>query len=178
VYSGFRHYPAFDLPIEKNPVVLLVRDPRDMLVSLYFSIAKSHVIPTPESRLAKERAQVLAMDLQDFVIKRAPGYVSQLNRYRHALAHANLLEIRYEDGIYDKKSMLQNIIEHFGIQLKRRLLQRISANHDIIPAQENEEAHIRQVHPGNFRKKLKPATIKRLNEILAPFLERYEYPRE
>lgn len=177
IYSGFRHYPAFELPVDNAPVVLLVRDPRDMLVSLYFSIAKSHVIPTPGSRLVKERERVLAQDLQQFVVRRAPGYAKQLNQYLQALARADLLEMRYEDGIYKKKEMLGSILEHYNMTAKPRLIKKIAGSHDIIPDRENEKAHVRQVHPGNFRERLKPETIDSVNEILAPFLERYGYPR-
>jgi len=178
VYSGFRHYPAFELPVDNAPAVLLVRDPRDMLVSLYFSIAKSHVIPTPESRLVKERALVLGLDLQQFVVKRAPGYARQLTQYLQALSGSDLLTIRYEDGIYDKKKMLTEIVKHYGMAFKTRLITRIAADHDIIPDAEDEEAHIRQVHPGNFRQRLKPGTIAAVNETLAPFLDQFDYPRE
>lgn len=35
VFSGFRHFPNFDLDVGANRCILLVRDPRDMVVSLY-----------------------------------------------------------------------------------------------------------------------------------------------
>ena len=45
LYTGFRHFPHYDLDLADSPAILLVRDPRDMAVSMYYSIMKSHVIP-------------------------------------------------------------------------------------------------------------------------------------
>ena len=45
IYTGFRHFPAFDLDLTDVPAIWLVHDPRDMLVSLYYSVLKSHSIP-------------------------------------------------------------------------------------------------------------------------------------
>ena len=40
IYTGFRHFPAFDLDLASAPTIWLTRDPRDMLVSLYYSVLK------------------------------------------------------------------------------------------------------------------------------------------
>ena len=55
IYTGFRHYPSFELDLKGIKCVLLVRDPRDMLVSLYYSIVKSHVIPKNYEPLRESR---------------------------------------------------------------------------------------------------------------------------
>ena len=48
IYTGFRHYPAFELELADVHCILLVRDPRDMLVSHYYSVTKSHVVPVTQ----------------------------------------------------------------------------------------------------------------------------------
>ena len=177
VYSGFRHYPAFDLPIEDSSVILLVRDPRDMLVSLYFSIMKSHVIPAGNEGLRRQREQIADSSIDEFVLKRAGGLLRTFGRYREKLEGTRCRTFRYEDVIYDKRNWLDEMVEFSGLPRAEDELERIARRHDIVPAREDVSRHIRQVHPGNFRKKLSEETVELLNGILAEFLDTFRYER-
>jgi len=177
VYSGFRHYPSFNLRIGNSNVVLLVRDPRDMLVSLYFSIMKSHIIPAGNESLRRAREQIPKVSIDEFVLQRAQGYVSTFRRYRNKLRDTNHLVFRYEDVIYEKADWLADMVSFTGLPTRPRDIRRIAKHHDKRPEQENVSSHIRQVHPGNFRKKLSEATIRELSDATAEFLDAFDYPR-
>lgn len=177
IFSGFRHYPSFDLPISGANVILLVRDPRDMMVSLYFSILKSHVIPAGNERLRREREQLVGFSIDEFVLKRARGYLLAYRRYMDKLSEARKRVFRYEDVIYNKDEWLAEIVDFAGLPHKPKEIKRISARHDVVPAREDASNHIRQVHPGNFRKKLRRDTIEQLNVVLSEFLDDFGYPR-
>jgi hypothetical protein len=51
----------------------------------------------------------------------------------------------------------------------------IAARGDVFPDKENYEEHIRQVHPGNYKKKLEPKTIRALDDILAADMAPFGY---
>jgi hypothetical protein len=176
VFSGFRHYPAFDLPLgDAQPIILLVRDPRDMLVSLYFSVTKSHVIPDGNENLMKARQHSAAMSIDAFVLERVPTYINAYRRYTQKLAEKPVTLFRYEDVVFHKEEWLKQLVEVLELPYRQRSISRVARQLDIVPATEDDAQHIRKVHPGDHKVKLQPATIEKLTADLAPFLSAYGY---
>ena len=55
-HRGYRHFPLFlkeNQLLAQRKKILLVRDPRDAIVSAYFSFAKSHILPESGELLAE-----------------------------------------------------------------------------------------------------------------------------
>lgn len=176
IYTGFRHYPKhFDIDLSNAKCIWLTRDPRDMLVSLYFSIAKSHVVQEGDNARLQEREIVNAMDIDSFVLSRAKSYLSNFEIYRNKLPKLLTKIIRYEDVIYDKHTLLKSIAEHFELTIDHTIIEKIAKKHDSIPGTEQTTSHIRQVHPGNYKAKLMPDTISKLNIDLECFLNFFNY---
>lgn len=175
VYQGFRHYPSFDLSLSEAQIFLLVRDPRDMLVSMYYSVLKSHVIPAENKNFLKNRQFAQQLSIDQFVIQKHEIYLQNFEKYQVKLPHDHLVTYCYEDVIYEKEAWLTDMIRTAGLKLHLPLVRKVATRFDVIPKQEDQSQHIRQVHPGNHRKKLKPATIRLLNEKLAGFLACYGY---
>lgn len=178
VYSGFRHYPAFRLPTDGARQALLARDPRDMLVSLYFSLAKSHVIPAGNTSLEQQRRGLKDYPIEAFAVQRANGFVQTFRDYREKLPLDRCRIFRYEDVIYRKEEWLSELVEYCGLPVDASAIARIARQHDIVPASENESDHIRRVHPGDYRNKLSASVIARLNSTLTEFLEEFDYPSD
>jgi len=179
IYLGFRAFflfkPEFDFSQHKK--ILLVRDPRDMLVSLYFSMKKSHSIPKSGSvgvRLSKAREKLQEQDINDFVLAEAQGQVSRFNNYQN-IADSNLKVYRYEDIIFDKVNWLTDMLDFLDISMSEDEIRRVAERHDIRPSKEDSSKHIRQVSPGNYKKHLSDECIVRLNAKLETVLKRYEY---
>ncbi len=175
IYTGFRHYPAFDLDLEDSPCILLVRDPRDMLVSMYYSVLKSHVVPRGSHKFLKRRREAASMTIDEFVLKRADEYLLSFRKYQQKLPPQSLTTYRYEDIIYDKAEWLKNLVSKLGLPKDPELTRSIALEFDIFPETEHQERHIRQVHPGNYKTKLRTDTVNQLNEILGEFLNFYDY---
>ena len=176
IYSGFRHYPTFELEIGPlQPVVLLVRDPRDMLVSLYFSTTRSHVIPEGEENLAAGRRLSLTQSIDEFALQKCALYSNAQRRYTSRLAGKNLQIFRYEDVIFQKEEWMADLVHVLGLPYRRRYVSRVARLVDVIPEEEDATKHIRKVSPGDYREKLKPDTIRVLNDRLAQFLSVYGY---
>ena len=175
IYTGFRHFPAFDLDVSDAPVIWLTRDPRDMLVSLYYSVLKSHVIPRGLVFLKKNREEAEKLDINQYVVNKVGVYSGQFQRYQKMLKGCNLKIYRYEDVIYEKEKWLTDVVTTLGIEHNQRHIRNIAKHFDFIPAAENENEHVRQVHPANHKRKLSHQTIQMLNESLSDFLDYFNY---
>jgi len=173
VFFGFRNLP----PVLKQPeaalrdrrFVLLVRDPRDALVSQYFSFGRkqsSHAVPTKNpDAFIKQINAVKETEIDIYVRQAAHGLRNKLNDYRNHLNFDHGMVRRYEDIYFDKQSFLTDIFDHFGISIRPQIIAQVAQNHDIRPEQEDDSKHIRKGTPGDHREKLAPATISSLNEV-------------
>jgi len=183
LYFGFRHLPNFLINMgetfRNRKAVLLVRDPRDALVSMYYSFAganPSHRRPKKNMKGYLSIRKVYEnMALEEFVIKTASGYLNKLVTYREHLNFDNVLVRRYEKIYFDKRTFLKEIFDHFGISVNAETLNRVSEKYDIRPDVEDPSKHIRKGTPGDHRDKLSPETISKLNDIFRDIAQFYGY---
>jgi hypothetical protein len=183
LFFGFRFFPQIlsnpDLNIRNKKFILLVRDPRDALVSAYFSYGGmhlSHRMPGKNADLFLARIQKTAhLDIDDYVIRRAKGSIKRMAEYRDGLDFNKGRIFRYEDIYFDKLTFLKAIFDHFDIAVDDALLARVAAKHDVRPKQEDVSKHIRKGEPGDYVNKLKPETVEKLNTILSDVAAAYEY---
>ena len=182
-YGGFRGLGG-DLTLPeaaRGRTILLVRDPRDMLTSLYFSVAYSHRPPPTGSETAvassfrDRRSAAQSSSIDEYVLAQANSIAGAF-----ALVHKKTLGLepkvfRYEDIVFDKARWLEDMLAYLQLSIPKGLVARVIAKNDVVPDKEDVNAHIRRVTPGDFREKLKPDTIERLDALLKPVLERYGY---
>lgn len=190
VYGGFRCFPrslSASRHFVEGPKILMVRDPRDALVSQYYSYAGSHQIPAgdnssgPRARLLARRDEISRMSLDDFVIEDSRSQSAYsiregLESYRSLLQDEKLLVIKYEDIILKKNNLLTLICDHFEWNISEQDRRDILFHIDIQPEKEDSSRFIRKVVPGDHIEKLHPETIARLNVNLRPVLDLFGYP--
>jgi hypothetical protein len=175
--AGWRQFPSnFSIPLGRDTrTYLLVRDPRDAITSLYFSLKYSHsTTGALAAPILRSRDRLQDMDIDGFALALAPLFAAKFQAYR-PLERTNLLLHRYEDIIFDKEKFLAAISAHFGIDASPAVLAGVAQSVDERPATEDINAHVRQVTPGDHKRKLKPATIEALNQILSDVLLKYDY---
>ena len=182
VYGGFRNFPAGMAAAElfvSGRKVLLVRDPRDALVSEYFSNAYSHRIPAGKggarARLLAQRKAARHQSIDDYVLKRVPLMKRTLAEYLPLLDDPNTLTVKYEDVIFDKGKMIDRIVGHFGWTCAPDVRKAVIDAIDIIPRQEDRKEFIRKVIPGDHREKLSAHTIERINLDLSDIHAAFGY---
>jgi hypothetical protein len=184
VYSGFRYLPhQYKIPcLNECPVVILIRDPRDAVVSQYFSLSKSHPLPgvgidpSLREQMLKKREEVLATDIDEFCLRNIGTFVDKINAYKDLIAsHPRVKLFQYEEIIYMKKKWIINILHFLDWKLKPGQPLKLANHFNIVPATEQESKHIRQVHPQNYLKKLKPETIRAINNKYRETLIRFNY---
>jgi hypothetical protein len=184
LYGGFRNAP---FALARHPLfhagrsALLVRDPRDALVSEYFSNAYSHSIPSEgEARdlMLQQRASALRASIGEYVRRMAPALRNTLREYLPFLESRNLRLYRYESAILDKRSFLKDLCTHFGWQVTEHQLDLILGWADVIPSEENPTQFVRKVLPGDHREKLDAETIEALNTLLREELRLFGYAED
>ena len=172
IYYGFRNLPdiftapEFDLATRKS--VLLVRDPRDALVSRYYSFGRqktTHALPKKNAAAFLEHiAQQPVLTIDEYVLKVADEVRENYEAYRTHLNFDLTLVRNYEDIYFDKETFLGEIFGHFGIGVAADVIARVARDNDIRPEKEDDTKHIRKGMPGDHAEKLQPATIARLND--------------
>lgn len=183
-YGGFRDFPAGlagDDAFRDAIKVLLVRDPRDAIVSEYFSTRQTHSIPEGEGEdgaradMLRRREAAQHVSVNDFARSEAGKMAETVERYLPVLGDPKLLLLRYEDVIFEKARMVREVARHFGWQIQPQQIDRILKWIDILPAEENPNAFIRKVTPGDHREKLSRETIAEIDVVLARAMKAFGY---
>jgi hypothetical protein len=181
-YGGFRFFPLFALPLlDTAKAIFLVRDPRDALVSLYFSKRDSHVLPPAQTALGaqwtEERARAAATSIDDWVIQYYGRVVGPLAGYmaQGFTCRPNVTIYRYEDVIFRKRDWIADICDWYGWTVPASVIEAVAREMDIFPEREDPRKHIRQVHPGNHRQLLSDKTQDLLEVAFGPWLRAFGY---
>lgn len=185
VYGGFRDCPNALL---SNPVfqsgkkLLVVRDPRDALVSEYFSNTYSHPIPTPSAngdavvrQMERQRAEAQSLEIDDYVLRRARGMLMTMMEYSSTMTLPAVTVLTYEEFIFDKARFIRTVSDAFGWSAQPELIEQILSWADVRPVKEDPRAFIRNVTPGDHLRKLRPETVTKISEILRPAMILFGY---
>ena len=185
VYGEFRDMPnallASDL-FRAGPKIFMIRDLRDALVSEYFSNAFSHPIPDESSvgnkvteMMLKQRSLALGEGLDQAVIRRARPMSKTVLRFAPILELQGTTVLKYEDYVFNKRALVDKIVESFSWTIRDDLARQLASFVDVHPEKEDPRAFVRRVAPGDYREKLRPETIKRINKTLRSAMELFGY---
>ena len=170
-----------DIPrIEDYIIFLQLRDPRDVLVSLFFSSVYSHPRrPGAFNPTDEERQRWRNEGIGKFVLDRADYFLSIYKMYcDNLLGKSNVTFIKYEDMVADLRSWLATVISPFNIADKDKVVEALFKKYGSIYSverRENVHEHIRKVTPGDYKCKLKAETISRLNSLFKDVLAQLDY---
>lgn len=170
----------------------VIRDPRDMAVSAYFSHLSSH--PTEHwPELAAHRAALRDMPKSDGLVAdmrftaRLPTGGCDLRPY-DALASwdyasETVCEMRFEDLTRDAGTGFRAALEHLRLRVPSTLLDRILARYSFealsggrSPGQEDQAAHYRRGIPGDWRRHFEPRHRAEFTRLHGDLAVRLGYP--
>jgi hypothetical protein len=142
---------------EGDGAVVVLRDPRDLVVSLVYSVAFSHP-PTSTTRLLRDPLRnsdtLQRLQLGMFMLAQ---WADALRSWRDAAQDPRVLCIRYEDLIRDGAAMIGRLCSFAGTPQELRVLQEIKATHAFEthtgrkPGQENVYRHERKGIAGDWK---------------------------
>jgi len=182
-------------------LILHLRDPRDVLVSMFYSYCYMHAGEI--ERHTGYRKEVAEAGIDRFVLdmvgepfyhyrgdygigsryKEHVGHV--LDRYQRYLEEVfprpNTTVVSYEEMVLSFPTWLGKVIGAFTLTNPDETRAVVEARHaNSVAAGEEEDvwSHKRKVTPGDHREKLQSGTIRRLDEIFAPVLEKLGYAGE
>jgi len=167
-------YPIENL--EQYKKVLVLRDPRDVLTSFYYSVLHSHIVIN--DAFYEKRQHYADYDIDTFVIEYLPyvkaiyqGYIDNL------LPVENLLILPYELLVTDFQSWLDQLVAFIGLDdVNPEVIDNIIATENAVRPDGKKTSHIRSKQPGDYKDKLKSETQEYLTEELTSILRKLEYP--
>jgi len=182
-----RLLPSIDPAILGNyNNILHLRDPRDVLVSQFFSLAYSHPCakgkfnPTDEQRKKWIQRGIDGFIMHEGINKktRAEWFLLKYEMYcKYLLNKPNVIFVKYENMIVDFKNWLNKIITPFNIHNSEKVVGYLAEKHRnaFKIKRENIMRHRRKIIPGDYKEKLKPETIKELNLMFKDILQKLDY---
>lgn len=179
IYGPLREY--VEMPnMDRRPIVLMLRDPRDVLVSDYFSIAYSHALPGAHQariELLERRQRFRQTTLDRGVFYALSEFLPKYQRYADTLlGRDNVRFITYEQLVADFSGWAVDFLGGLGLPPDAGVIAKLEKEFlSGGPKADREDVthHRRQGAPGEFRRKLQPETIDELNAVFAPLLDTY-----
>jgi hypothetical protein len=184
--------------LESAKIILHLRDPRDVLTSMFFSYCFMH--PGEIEGNTGYRKEVAEAGVDKFVLDmcdenciryrgqygtglRFTNHVGNLrDRYhsylREVVGRPNVSLVSYEEMVLDFPSWLKKGLVAFGLEDAGETYAFLMERHGQAVKPTGEEdvwSHKRRVTPGDYKEKLKPETIAELNRRFAEVLEALGY---
>ena len=153
-------------------IIVHLRDPRDMLVSSYFSVAFSHP-KGPSLKISDENRQKLRdTSIDEYVLKQRKRLQNIFEDFMElSRKRSDLLLVTYEEMVCDFPNYVHKIGEHIGLTDQQQELLINQFSDEFIIEEENHENHKRRVIPGDHREKLQESTTTELTEAFASHLD-------
>ena len=183
LYSAFGGYPVGIPELPRYKVILAVRDPRDILVSRYYSRAFSHRLPFEGSdkrdSVLQERKQARRQSVDEFVLETSDELQETYTIYLDELLddHPDVHVARYEDMTADVNTWMKSILDYVKISPPQSIKEEILGEARSVrnKKEEDVDSHIRKGEPGDYRHKLSSSTISKLNKKFSRILSHFEY---
>lgn len=188
---GSTRLPIFPDNLNDYSVVLHLRDPRDVLTSMYFSFSYSHTIrPGRFEATEQQRENWRNQGIDKFVLDAAPRVCATYTKLcSQLLVNPNVSLLLYEDMVLNYGSWLSGFLsafEHMNVPARKVGYFLLSQNarrkkihrdlfdrhkDDFQVDREDIYSHKRKVVPGDHKDKLAESTVDQLNEIFADYFD-------
>ena len=180
------------LPLDVRPLAVVVRDPRDVFVSL-FHHSKAVFADDPFNKTMVNATREI-FEGSDSETAQLSAFVERLltdpiyprfawhEFYEHFLARGTPT-FRYEDFRADTGGTLAQLLEALGVEASRESIERVSQSHSIDRilarrAKSGEDAgntFIRRGKVGGYAEAMSPETIARIQEAEGATMRKFDY---
>jgi hypothetical protein len=165
--------PAF---LRNKKISILLRDPRDLIVSMYYSFGFTHNLsPNPEIRAFQEkrRENIQSMTIDQYAIAISDNLKSKFDLLETIIRNnKKCIVLKYEDLIENYDEFIVNFKKN--IPISGEMIKQIYK--DTRPREkEDVKSHKRYGISGGYRTKLSLATIEFLNNKFSENLKYFGY---
>jgi len=156
--------------LAETKVILVTRDPRDIMTSMYFSFKHSHVILKDSDRERRKKLEAITID--EFVLQSGQfeALVERLERYQEYLKNPRVCHTTYEEMVTSPEAAEIRMATFLGLPEGRK---KIFSKQDFKMEREDFLSHKRQVAPGDHIRKLHPDTIRHCNNKIRHLMRVY-----
>lgn len=160
--------------------IFFLRDPRDVLVSAYYSFGYSHVEPDSTSMIdsfLKKRATIQNQTIDEYVLQEMERWIkpAYMNYKKLRVESTNdVLYLKYNDYIEDTEGIVNKILTFFGLE-NRDLAKRLAMSANPITRLEEKDQHKRSGKNNQWKTHLKQSTQDELNIKLKDILEFWDF---
>ena len=172
-YGAFRAFYPFP-GMDKFKIVLVLRDPRDVLTSFYFSTLYNHPLST--KTVLEDRKRYASYSIDEYVLEIAPSMQKNYEAYcKELLNKPNVIFLKYEDMISNFDAWLRQLTAFLELNGVEETMNKIIADTSFKIDKEDKNAFIRNIKAGDHLNKLKPETIDTLNKLFYSELKTLNY---
>ena len=181
LYSVFGGFVENIDNLRNYKIVFTIRDPRDILVSDYFSKAFNHPEPpklcNKRQKFLDERVLARSISIDEYVLKEADKVYKIFERYISNIKdYDNVKVLKYENMITNYENWLDDLATGAGLNLSDTLKEILVYNHQRKKIKkENKHKHDRKGVAGDYKEKLNKETIHILNKEFEKILSIYNY---
>lgn len=175
-YGAFRKFHPIP-NIDDYKILVVLRDPRDVLTSHYFSTLFNH--PLVRRRTLENRKLNSDLTIDEYVIKFSDEFLHVYQTYIDELLNKpNVLFLKYEEMITVFDNWLPKMAKHVGFTDDNEIIDKIVSESNFTVKKEDPNSFIRNIKAGDHLDKLKPKTILELNMKFENVLKRLGYDYE
>ncbi len=179
LYIGYPSYLSIAKP-EKYKTFFVLRDPRDIVISWYFSTKNSHV---PIGEIPARRKELQDLSLSEGLkyttdILNKGTFESQKSWLQGAEDEQNVKIFRYEDLAYDHNSFLNQLFQYLDILIPEKEFTALCDRHKYEryskgrkQGSEDIDAHYRKGTSGDWKNYFDDSTIAYFKEVTKDLLE-------
>jgi hypothetical protein len=181
------HYTIRDMP-KRQPFsyFFVARDPRDIVISSFFSTKYSHGV-NPQIALARSELTILEDEEAGMIATAARLGASGLFWAMETWLAADdpqALIVRYEDLIDPEQGeiLMERVLRHCGIDLSSTVLTQVIADHSFARrsgrpvGQTDDRSHYRRGVAGDWRNYMTPAIHRAIMNVAGDVVEAYGDP--
>lgn len=178
--NGSLGAPLLMEAVPESRMILLVRDPRDVVASVLDGAREGNWLHSWTDKGAWRKGAVADNDPDAFVRNRATVYLQQAGSAKKAYdAHGGRkVLVRYEDLISDTLGTMKRIYSTLEVPFEETELVHAVEKHSWTNIPENEKGEgkfYRKASPGGWREDLTPAQARTVENITGPLLGEF-YP--
>lgn len=158
--------------LKRDRFILHLRDPRDVLVSMFYSWSYSH--PGVDDNY---RARLREQGVDDFARRESARLKEKYDLYiRGFLSLPQTTFLKYEEFVLDRPSWLRSFLTAAGVDPEQKHYARMAKNNPAANVKKEDiYAHIRKAEPGDYLDKFSGETVSALNDEWRDVLRALNY---